>query len=337
MGNIPDIGALFDFGYDRNQELDFGKLNRKDKEKQLTRQDLPQLLSQIPLFSNLSSFDIDQLILCFRRRTYKHDEIVIKQGSIGTEFYLIWKGSVDVIINGNKVATLTAGDTFGETALLTGNRRNATIKAFIPNNAPHKQIELWAIDKPSFIAITNRNKKEHGDNINNNNNSNPKNNNNNNNCNNNNNNNNNNKIGINNDRNNVHRNGNYNVGGSGSKAGGNGIKAGPNRNININGNLMDTAGNLNNNNHNHYHGIAQEYKQEEIDGNGEIDDSLSNLLVEYNLDKFSNALSNQLGVETVNDLKYLDRNDFAQIGCKIVHMKKFEEIVAKHAKGNNKA
>ena len=287
--------------------IDFGKWNRKDKEKQLTRQDLRQLLSQIPLFRNLSSFDIDELILCFRRRTYKDDEIVIKQGSIGTEFYLIWKGSVDVIVDGNTVTTLRAGDTFGETALLTGNRRNATIKASIPNNAPNKEIELWALDKPTFIAITNRHKQEQRDNINNNSNR----------------------------KNNYNQNSNINTNNSKNN---NNIKNNDKNKNNVDCylNLMDTQGNVMNNND--FHGIGQEYKQEEINGNGEIDDSLSNILVEWNLDKFSNALSNQLGVETVNDLKYLDTNDFAQIGCKIVHIKKFEQIVAKYvdSEGNNK-
>ncbi|KAI8892090.1 hyperpolarization activated cyclic nucleotide-gated potassium channel 2 [Globomyces pollinis-pini] len=44
--------------------------------------------------------------------------------------YFISSGTLDVIIDGNKVATLSPGQFFGEIALLFGNmKRTATIKA----------------------------------------------------------------------------------------------------------------------------------------------------------------------------------------------------------------
>lgn len=52
---------------------------------------------------------------------------VFKQGDIGNCFFIIYKGSVDVEIDGKFVRTLGKGLTFGELALLFRCTRTATI------------------------------------------------------------------------------------------------------------------------------------------------------------------------------------------------------------------
>ncbi|NQT36112.1 MAG: ATP-binding cassette domain-containing protein [Planctomycetes bacterium] len=59
--------------------------------------------------------------------------VIIRQGEPGDKFYLIRHGEVDVIVEKDgtdqTVASLGEGDFFGEAALLTGEPRNATIRA----------------------------------------------------------------------------------------------------------------------------------------------------------------------------------------------------------------
>jgi putative ABC transport system ATP-binding protein len=74
--------------------------------------------------------------------------VIIRQGDEGDKFYLIKSGLVDVIVNQGqpdeqKVATLGKGQFFGETALLTGAPRNATVIAQLDS-------EFYTLDKPHF-------------------------------------------------------------------------------------------------------------------------------------------------------------------------------------------
>jgi len=63
----------------------------------------------------------------------QNDEMVIQQGEVGREFYIIQSGKADVLVDSDgvrqKVASLGAGDYFGENALLYEEPRTATIKA----------------------------------------------------------------------------------------------------------------------------------------------------------------------------------------------------------------
>src|SRR5712692_1526731 len=65
---------------------------------------------------------------------FEPGDFIIRQGDVGDQFYVIVSGEVDVIKelpNGQKahLAKLSKGEYFGESALLTGRRRNATVQA----------------------------------------------------------------------------------------------------------------------------------------------------------------------------------------------------------------
>jgi len=80
------------------------------------------------LFSSQPDEVINTIIPHFFTRILKKDEIVIKQGDEqASEFYVIADGECNVLVNDNKVATLSKGKCFGEVALMYNAPRNATV------------------------------------------------------------------------------------------------------------------------------------------------------------------------------------------------------------------
>eukprot|EP00811_Abedinium_folium_P003782 NODE_1347_length_2508_cov_34.150357.p1 GENE.NODE_1347_length_2508_cov_34.150357~~NODE_1347_length_2508_cov_34.150357.p1 ORF type:complete len:739 (-),score=222.94 NODE_1347_length_2508_cov_34.150357:291-2441(-) len=94
-------------------------------------------LSSVPLFKRLPNDQKPILADACTQQDFKAGDVVIKQGDIGDEFFLIRTGNARVDVSDNngvltKVATLHANDYFGESALLRDDPRNATITAETP-------------------------------------------------------------------------------------------------------------------------------------------------------------------------------------------------------------
>ncbi|HUG83478.1 MAG TPA: FAD-dependent oxidoreductase [Euzebya sp.] len=64
-----------------------------------------------------------------QRERFEAGQEVFRQGEMGRKLYLIWTGAVQVVIDGEVVATLGPGHHFGETAVFEEVRRTATIRA----------------------------------------------------------------------------------------------------------------------------------------------------------------------------------------------------------------
>lgn len=94
-----------------------------------------------------------RLELATRSRTchFMPGEIVLRQGDLGSEFYVVQKGEVAVILGlgeGNvaEVARLGPGKFFGEMSLMTGASRTATVQAL-------SDTELVEVSKEAFHAL----------------------------------------------------------------------------------------------------------------------------------------------------------------------------------------
>ena len=63
------------------------------------------------------------------RERFEAGQVVFEQGEIGRKLYLIWEGRVEVVRDGQVLATLGPGQHFGETAVFEEVRRTASIRA----------------------------------------------------------------------------------------------------------------------------------------------------------------------------------------------------------------
>jgi CRP-like cAMP-binding protein len=87
-------------------------------------------LQRVPLFADLSGRQRRKLASNFRERTFKPGTDVVREGSMsGMGFFVVADGEASVSVGGVEVATLAAGDHFGELALVSKGKRSATVTA----------------------------------------------------------------------------------------------------------------------------------------------------------------------------------------------------------------
>jgi small-conductance mechanosensitive channel/CRP-like cAMP-binding protein len=111
---------------------------------------LERALRTVDLFRPLSDDELRKVMARSRPLHYAAGERVIEEGSPGDSFFIIDQGQVLVSkrMGGadREIARLMEGQFFGEMALLTGERRSATIEAAT-------DVDLFMIDKPAFQDI----------------------------------------------------------------------------------------------------------------------------------------------------------------------------------------
>ncbi|MEE2901260.1 MAG: cyclic nucleotide-binding domain-containing protein [Myxococcota bacterium] len=83
----------------------------------------------IPFFSGLSRDSFVSLVSEIETRNYAAGENIFEQDSAAQSMYIILSGSVEVLRDGEQLATLKAGSILGEIALVTAQPRSATARA----------------------------------------------------------------------------------------------------------------------------------------------------------------------------------------------------------------
>jgi len=111
-------------------------------------------LLQAKVFHRIPPANIQSIFMRMEAQPFKPGEHVIKQGEEGDKFYLVREGSCDVVRRTRKnpdgvhLATLRAGDNFGEEALISGGKRNASVVMKTPG-------VLMSLKKQDFLDLMN--------------------------------------------------------------------------------------------------------------------------------------------------------------------------------------
>jgi len=125
-------------GCGASAEKDNGKSNQKKKAGDVNRDymDVMTFLEKVALMKRLPKDQYPVVAAAMTAQDFKPNETIIKQGDDGQEFFVIRSGEAKVTVEtdgqSKVVATLKAGDYFGENALLRDEKRTATITATQP-------------------------------------------------------------------------------------------------------------------------------------------------------------------------------------------------------------
>jgi len=160
--NIPnEFGSPNDKSWKRNLRKNFEQIKRvmphksdpgvlyeniKKSAKSRTIEDVKFLgncLINHFVFHNLSDNELQGIVNKMFYAEVNANEFIFKQGDDASSFFIVEKGSLDVIVNDKFVRTLKKGDGFGELALLYNAPRSASIKA-------KEHCYLWGIDRHTF-------------------------------------------------------------------------------------------------------------------------------------------------------------------------------------------
>ena len=86
-------------------------------------------LANVPLFSSCSKKELQLLGQLCNETTIKEGKVLVKQGSVGYECFVIVEGEAKVERNERVITTMGPGSYFGELALLDKGPRSATVSA----------------------------------------------------------------------------------------------------------------------------------------------------------------------------------------------------------------
>jgi voltage-gated potassium channel len=93
----------------------------------------PSDLLALPLFDSLTEPERAEVAAWFEVREVDAGVKLVGEGATGHSFFLLSEGEVTVTAGGDAIATLEAGDYFGEVALLGELRRTATVTTTKPS------------------------------------------------------------------------------------------------------------------------------------------------------------------------------------------------------------
>ena len=104
------------------------------------------LLRSIPLFEGLGERELEQIARLVDEVDVPAGRVLMRQGELGSEMFIIVSGSFTIDRNGNVIRECGAGAALGELAILSEGPRSATVTA----NEPGR---LLAVGHREFHAL----------------------------------------------------------------------------------------------------------------------------------------------------------------------------------------
>jgi CRP/FNR family cyclic AMP-dependent transcriptional regulator len=101
----------------------------------LRRNQKVELIRHAPLFANCSKRELEEIAHLADEIDLNEGKEMTRQGSPGREFFVLLEGEADVTKDGRAINQLSAGDFFGEIALVSDSPRTATVTATTPVRA----------------------------------------------------------------------------------------------------------------------------------------------------------------------------------------------------------
>lgn len=108
--------------------------------------ELPRALPpRLGLLAQLSDAEFDAVARAAKLTFPEAGSTVFRQGDEADRFYILVDGAVEVVRDEQVLATLAPGAFFGESSLLVGGRRSATIRTTVDSS-------LWSVSYEAFAG-----------------------------------------------------------------------------------------------------------------------------------------------------------------------------------------
>ena len=112
-------------------------------------------LAQVPLFASLGKKQLRLISNLATEIDVGDGRVLTREGEQGNEFIVILDGEAQVLVDGDVVATLGAGDFFGEIALMANRPRTATVVAKTPMRLEvvhRREFQMLLRDNPEIAC-----------------------------------------------------------------------------------------------------------------------------------------------------------------------------------------